>query len=209
MHADLQQKYNGRFFLGLGVSHQPAVQNAGMTYERPLRKLASYLDQLDAADPPVPKDERIIAALGPRALRLAADRSAGTHPYFTPPEHTRTTRELLGPDAIVAPEQMVVLETDADRARAVARPVVDRYLHLPNYTNNLQRLGFTPDEFENGGSDRVVDAIVAWGDEHKVLQRVREHHAAGADHVCIQVLTSEPSKLPMDGWRRLAQAWRA
>ncbi|MBV9174976.1 MAG: LLM class F420-dependent oxidoreductase [Chloroflexi bacterium] len=207
MHAELQRTYNGRFFLGLGVSHQHAIQNAGLTYERPLRRLAEYLDEIDGASPTVPKQERIIAALGPRALRLAGERSAGTHPYFTPPEHTRRAREALGPDAIIAPEQMVVLETDAEKARSVARPLIDRYLHAPNYTNNLLRLGFTPDEFENGGSDRVVDAIVAWGDEETILNRVREHHAAGADHVCIQILTSEPGKLPLDGWRRLAQAF--
>jgi probable F420-dependent oxidoreductase len=168
-----------------------------------------YLDDLDAADPPVPRQERIIAALGPRMLRLCGERSCGTHPYFTPPDHTRRAREALGPEAVIAPEQMVVLETDPERARALARPLIDRYLHAPNYTNNLLRLGFSADEFENGGSDRVVDAIVAWGDEQRVLERVREHHAAGADHVCIQVLTADPTKMPMDGWRRLAQAWRA
>jgi probable F420-dependent oxidoreductase len=209
MHAELQHKYNGRFFLGLGVSHQHVVHNAGLTYERPLQKMKSYLDELDAADPPVPKQERIIAALGPRMLQLAGERSAGTHPYFTPPQHTRQAREVLGPNAVIAPEQMVVLETDAQKARGIARPLIDRYLHAPNYTNNLLRLGFAQAEFENGGSDRVVDAIVAWGDEETVLKRVREHHTAGAEHVCIQVLTSEPAKMPMDGWRRLAQAWRS
>jgi probable F420-dependent oxidoreductase len=208
-HHALQQAHPGRFLLGLGVSHQHVVERAGLSYQRPLQKMQAYLDELDAAPTPVPRQERIIAALGPRMLELAGRRSCGTHPYFVPPEHTRLARQALGSEALIAPEQMVILETDAERARALARPHIDRYLHAPNYTNNLLRLGFTQDDFSNGGSDRVVDAIVAWGDEEAVLARVREHHAAGADHVCIQVLTNEPpGSLPMDGWRRLAAAWR-
>lgn len=207
MHARLHDRYNGRFLLGIGVSHHHVVERAGLQYQRPLAKMRHFLDELDAAPHPVPTQERVIAALGPKALQLTRERSAGTHPYFTPPEHTRRAREVLGPDAIVAPEQMVIIETDADKARALARPTLDRYLNAPNYTNNLLRLGFDAADFQNGGSDRVVDAIVAWGDEETVLKRVREHHTAGANHVCIQVLTAEPGKLPMDGWRRLARAW--
>ena len=133
-------------------------------------------------------------------------RSCGSHPYFVPPEHTRIARQSLGPSKVVAPEHMVVLEADPTKARAVARPSIDRYLHAPNYTNNLQRLGFSTSDFAEGGSDRLVDAIVAWGTPEKIVERVKEHLVAGADHVCIQVLTETPQDLPMamNGWRRLA-----
>jgi probable F420-dependent oxidoreductase len=206
MHHEVTQTYPGRFLLGLGISHQRVVQGAGLQYVKPLHKLSSYLDELDAAPTPVPVNQRILASLGPRSLKLARERSLGTHPYFMPVEHTRIARQAVGPGKIVAPEQMVVVETDPDRARAIARPSMDRYLHAPNYTNNLLRLGFAEQDFANGGSDRLVDAIVAWGDPGAIFQRVREHHAAGADHVCIQVLTPTPQDLPaaMDGWRQLA-----
>jgi probable F420-dependent oxidoreductase len=206
MHHDLARAHPGRFLLGIGISHQRVVEGAGLQYEKPLQRLRSYLDELDAAPTPVPIDERILASLGPRSLKLARDRSLGTHPYFVPVEHTRIAREAVGPGKIVAPEQMVVVETDPDRARAIARPSMDRYLHAPNYTNNLLRLGFTEQDFANGGSDRLVDAIVAWGDPTTVMRRVREHLAAGADHVCVQVLTERSQDLSaaMAGWRRLA-----
>src|SRR5207247_258718 len=167
--------------LGLGTSHQAVVERSGLTYEKPLAKLIAYLDELDAAPTPVPLDERILASLGPRSLRLSRDRASGTHPYFVPVEHTRIAREAVGPDKHVAPEQTVVLESDASRARGIARPQIDRYLHAPNYVSNLQRLGFTDDDVANGGSDRLVDAIVAWGEPDRIMQRVSEHHAAGAD----------------------------
>jgi probable F420-dependent oxidoreductase len=207
-HHTITQKYPGRFLLGIGISHERVVQGAGLTYEKPLQKLSAYLDELDAAPTPVPIDERILASLGPRSLRLARDRSCGTHPYFVPVEHTRIARAAVGPNKIVAPELMVVVESDPQRARAIARPTMDRYLHAPNYTNNLLRLGYSEEDFANGGSDRLVDAIVAWGDLARIMSRVREHHAAGADHVCIQVLTETPQDLEaqMNGWRQLAPA---
>jgi probable F420-dependent oxidoreductase len=169
--------------------------------------LSGYLDELDSAPTAVPIEERILASLGPRSLKLARERSAGTHPYFVPVEHTRIARQAVGPDKIVAPELMVVLETDPSRARVVARLSADRYLHAPNYTNNLLRLGFSEVDFTNGGSDRVIDAVIAWGDPGRIMERVREHHAAGADHVCIQVLTDPPQDFAaiMDGWRTLAR----
>jgi probable F420-dependent oxidoreductase len=206
MHRAMTQAHPGRFLLGIGISHQPLVESAGIKYERPLQKLASYLDELDSAPTPVPIDERILASLGPRSLALARERSLGTHPYFVPVEHTRIARQAVGPDKIVAPELMVVLETEPGRARAIARLSTDRYLHAPNYTNNLLRLGFSESDFSNGGSDRLVDANVAWGDPGSIMQRVHEHHAAGADHVCIQVLTDPPQDFAamMDGWRTLA-----
>jgi probable F420-dependent oxidoreductase len=210
-HRAITQAYPGRFLLGLGISHQRNVESSGLKYERPMQKLISYLDELDAAPTPVPVDERILASLGPRSLQIARERSLGSHPYFVPPEHTRIARQALGPGKILAPEQMVVVDADPARARAVARPSIDRYLHAPNYTNNLLRLGFEASDFENGGSDRLVDVIVAHGDPATVMQQVRLHHAAGADHVCIQVLTDPPADLAqsMNGWRQLAQVFRA
>jgi probable F420-dependent oxidoreductase len=207
-HHAITRAHPGRFLLGLGVSHQHVVDGSGWRYARPLQKMIAYLDELDSAPTPVPIDERILAALGPRMLALAGQRSCGTHPYFVPPEHTRIARQTLGPDK-VAPEQMVVLEADPARARVIARASIDRYLHAPNYTNNLLRLGFSDDDFANGGSDRLVDAIAAWGTPEQILQRVREHHAAGANDVCIQVLTETPQDLPsaMIGWRQLAAAF--
>jgi probable F420-dependent oxidoreductase len=208
-HQAITQAHPGRFLLGLGISHQAVVERSGLKYERPLAKLIEYLDELDAAPTPVPIDERILASLGPRSLRLARDRSAGSHPYFVPVEHTRIARQALGPGKLLAPEQMVVVESDPARARAIARPSIDRYLHAPNYTNNLLRLGFAEADFANGGSDRLVDAIVAWGDPARIMDKVHEHHRAGADHVCIQVLTEPPAVLnsAMDGWRQLAKVF--
>ncbi|HLZ25799.1 MAG TPA: LLM class F420-dependent oxidoreductase [Chloroflexota bacterium] len=204
-HHAITTAHPGRFLLGLGVSHQPVVERSGLTYQRPLAKMTAYLDALDAAPHPVPKAERILASLGPKSLAQAGARACGTHPYFVPPAHTRLAREALGPLAVVAPEQMVVLETDQARAREIARPLIDRYLHAPNYTNNLLRLGFTAADFSDGGSDHLVDAIVAHGDADTVMRRVQEHLDAGADHVCIQVLTPTPAAIPMDGWRQLAR----
>jgi probable F420-dependent oxidoreductase len=208
MHSELTRAYPDRFLLGIGISHPNVVQTAGLTYEKPLQKLRSYLDELDAAPTPVPVSERILASLGPLSLKLSRDRSAGTHPYFMPVEHTRISREAVGPGKIVAPELMVVVESDPSRARGIARPSMDRYLHAPNYVNNLLRLGFTEDDIGNGGSEKLVDALIAWGSPEKIMERVREHHAAGADHVCIQVLTETPGdlKAAMAGYRQLAPA---
>lgn len=139
-------------------------------------------------------------------LRLAAERSLGSHPYFVPPEHTVVARQILGTGPWLCPEQAVVLETDRDTARQIARAHMATYLALPNYVNNLKRLGFTDDDVSNGGSDRLVDAIVAWGDVDAIAKRVRAHHDAGADHVCIQVLDANPAILPMRQWRELAAA---
>ena len=207
MHHAVTEAHPGRFLLGLGVSHQPSVDAAGLKYERPLQKMASYLDQLDSAATPVPIDERILGALGPRNLTLARDRSLGTHSYFVPVEHTRISRQAVGAAKIVAPELMVVVERDPPKARAIARIMSTQYLRLPNYALNLLRLGFSESDFANGGTDRLVDAIVAWGDPSAIVERVREHHAAGADHVSIQVLTDPPQDFAaiMDGWRQLAR----
>jgi probable F420-dependent oxidoreductase len=197
----INSRYPGRFVLGLGIGHAPSV---GAAYHRPLRRLGQYLDELEAATPPVPVSGRAIAALGPRALELARDRSLGTLPYLTTPAHTRTAREILGPDKLVAPEQKVVLEEDPLKARAVGRVAVSRYLKLPNYVNNWRRLGFEEGDFEDGGSDRLVDALIAWGPPEQIRARVQEHFDAGADHVALQLLTSGPDRLPLDQVRVLA-----
>jgi probable F420-dependent oxidoreductase len=198
--------------IGLGSSHAPFVEPAGFSYRQPLRRLAAYLDELDASVPTVPSDRRVLAALGPRALALAVQRSVGAHPYLVTPEYTRGARAAVGPTALLAVEQKLVLETDPVHARAVARARLAQYLRLPNYTNSFLRQGFTVDDFADGGSDRLVDALVAWGDTDTVLERIAAHHAAGANHVAIQVLeSSDPhaqhdTPLPRAAWRQLARA---
>ena len=208
-HKTITSAYPDRFLLGIGVSHQPAVDGLrGHRYEKPVATMRAYLDAMDSAlyfaDPPPVAPVRVLAALGPRMLALAAERAAGAHPYFVPPEHTAVAREALGPDRLLAPEQAVVLETEPTAAREVARSHMATYLGLPNYTNNLRRLGWSDDDLAAPGSDRLVDAIVAWGDEEQVVRRVAEHRAAGADHVCLQVLDADPRAVPLEGWRRLA-----
>ena len=205
----LTEAYPRRFLLGLGVSHAPLVEGVrGHRYARPLSTMRTYLDAMDAAPytaaPPPVEPVRVIGALAPKMLRLSAERAAGAHPYFVPPEHTRRAREILGPGPLLAPEQAAVLETDARAARTIARGQMALYLTLPNYRNNLLRLGFAESDLDGGGSDRLVDAIVVWGDEDAIAGRVREHHAAGADHVCVQVLDPDPRALPLAQWRRLA-----
>lgn len=206
----LAEAYPGRFLLGLGVSHAHLV--AGVRkhdYSKPYSYMAEYLDRMDKARffavPPAEDPGRVLAALGPKMLELAATRANGSHPYFTTPDHTVMARETMGPDALLAPEQMVVLESDPAEARRIARGGMKIYLGLPNYYNNLRRIGFTEADWADGGSDRLVDAIVAWGTEAQIAARVAEHHAAGADHVCVQVLTGDPA-MPERQWRALAPA---
>ena len=201
--AELNDAYDGRFLLGLGVSHAPLVGTD--RYKRPLEKMRTFLDSLDVAAPPVLAEDRALAALGPKMLELARDRSLGAHPYLVTPEHTRVAREAVGPEKLVAPEQGVVLETDPGRARMVARTHLEIYLQLPNYTNNLRRLGFGDEDLREGGSDRLVDQVIAWGDEDAIRARVQEHRDAGADQVLIQALTDRDG-LPLEEWRRLAPA---
>ena len=190
--ATLGDAYPGRFVLGMGVSHAPMVDNSGQTYEKPLAHMAHYLEAMAASadigpvpEVPVP---RLLAALRPRMLELARDRTDGAHPYFVPPSHTPLARQTLGPDKLLVPEQAVVLATDPDTARQVARQHMAIYLQLPNYVNNLRHLGFTDDDLADGGSDGLVDAIVAWGGESSVATRVTELLDSGADHVLIQPL---------------------
>jgi probable F420-dependent oxidoreductase len=208
-HRTIEEAFPERFLLGLGVSHQPMVEGVrGHVYDKPLLAMERYLDGMDrsifVAASAAGEPARALAALGPKMLQLAATRAVGAHPYFVPVEHTAVARSVLGDGPLLAPEQAVVLSTDPDEARAIARQHMAVYLGLPNYTNNLRRLGFDDSDIDGGGSDRLVDAIVAWGDVDQIAARVAAHHDAGADHVCIQVLTPVPGALPMAEWRALA-----
>jgi probable F420-dependent oxidoreductase len=193
----IEARYPGRFLLGVGIGHPEATGE----YRSPFATIVDYLDQLDAAE--VPIMGRALAALGPKVLRVSAERTAGAHPYLTTPEHTRSARELIGPDVLLAPEQMVIIDDDPGRARATARPVVQRYLGLRNYTSNLRKLGFTEDDLAGSGSDRLIDELVAHGDAATVAGRLTEHLDAGADHVCAQVLGPAD---PVPALRELAAA---
>lgn len=188
--------YPGRFLLGIGVGHPEAHQQ----YQKPIDALRSYLDKLDEYG--VPTSRRVIAALGPQVLKLSAARSAGAHPYLTTPEHTAEARRLIGPEALLAPEHKAVLTTDAGEAREVGRKALDIYLNLQNYLNNWKRLGFTDEDVAKPGSDRLVDAVVAYGTPEAIAARLTEHLDAGADHVPVQVLTS--SDTLVDGLATLA-----
>ncbi|MFC4858906.1 LLM class F420-dependent oxidoreductase [Actinophytocola glycyrrhizae] len=185
-YARVTSAHPGRFLLGVGVGHPSMV---GARYTKPYDRLASYLDGLDEGG--VPESGRVLAALGPRVLRLARDRAAGAHPYLTTPEHTAQAREILGAGKLLVPEQKVVLSTDPGQAREIARSQLAMYLTLSNYTNNWLRLGFTQADLEDGGSDRLVDALVAWGDEEAIRGRIAEHWDAGADQVALQVLNED------------------
>jgi probable F420-dependent oxidoreductase len=191
----LVDAYPDRFLLGLGVSHAPTVKTRGQSYARPLEYMRRYLDAMDAAPYTGPKVEapRVLAALGPQMLRLSAERSLGAHPYFVPVEHTAIARKELGAGPVLAVEQAAVLSEDAAAARATARRHMKRYLELDNYANNLRRLGWAEPDLAEGGSDKLVDAIVAWGGAAAIKSRIDEHKKRGADHVCLQVLRVDPS----------------
>ena len=198
--ARVERRHPGRFLLGVGAGHREATQQ----YAQPYATLARYVDVLRAGG--VPRDRLVLAALGPRMLRLAGDRAAGAIPYLVPAEHTARARALLGPGPLLAPEQMVVLDTDPARARALARTRVQRpYLGLVNYTSNLRRLGWSAADVSGAGSDALIDALVAHGTPGQVAAQLTRHLDAGADHVCIQLVTPEGTS-PLDGYRALAEA---
>ena len=205
----LNEAYEGRFLLGLGASHHTITEWVRKhDYSKPLSTMRTYLERMDASmfkgvEPSEPTT-RVIAALGPKMLALGAEMTDGVHPYFVPVEHTAIAREAVGPDKIVATEQMVVLDTDPASARETARKHMKVYVGLPNYANNLMRLGFTEDEITNM-DDRLVDAIVVWGTVDDIAERVRAHHDAGASHVCVQVLRPDRDP-PITEWRELAAA---
>lgn len=209
-HRTLSEAHPGRFLLGLGVSHAPMVEGLRHhDYRRPLTAMREYLAAMDGAflvsPAPAESPARVLAALGPKMLALAGEQAQGAHTYFVTPEHTAVAREALGASPILAVEQAAVFETDAVRAREIARTYMATYLGLPNYTNNLRRLGWGDDDLDGGGSDRLVDAIVAWGDLDAIAQRVDAHRAAGASHVCVQVLMPAMTDVPRAEWRELAQ----
>ncbi len=205
----LAEAFNNRFLLGLGVSHQPLIEGVRkQAYVKPYSLMKQYLAAMAEAPftavGPSEAPPTVIAALGPKMLELARRATQGAHPYFVPPEHTAVAREALGPQPLLAVEQMVILDTNAETARTLARGDMQRYLRLPNYTNNLRRLGYTEEDLA-GPSDHLVDAIVAWGDEDAIVARVQAHLDAGADHVCVQHLVADRSVVPLEAWRRLAE----
>lgn len=207
LHHRLRTRHPGRFRLGLGIGHRPLVEQVTPgVYTRPFHALDAYLDELDAGAPGVSAGERVLAALGPRMLGVSRERAAGAHPYLVTPEHTRMARACLGPDRLLAPEQHAVLEKDPAVARAIARRYLTTYWTLPNYMRNFERMGFNDDDLASAGSDRMVDALVAWGDIDQVLNRVQAHLDAGADHVCVQFLSEDRLTFPVAAWRRLAAA---
>jgi probable F420-dependent oxidoreductase len=198
--------WRDRFVLGLGVSHAALIDHGNPgRYTKPYTHMVEYLDGLDRAEPPVPERARLLAALRPRMLELARDRAAGAFPYFVPPEHVAEARSALGASSLLAVELAVVLDTDPASARATARNHTGIYVTLPNYTDNLRRFGFDDDDFTGAGSDRLVDAIVAWGDLDAIKARVQLMRDAGADHVCVQLICADDAAL-RSGWRELAAA---
>jgi probable F420-dependent oxidoreductase len=205
-YASLTQAHGERFLLGIGCSHAPLIDSKEPgRYRKPLAATRLFLDALDAAEQPVPAENRVLAALGPKMLELSATRARGAHPYLVTPDHTRQARQELGGEPLLLPEQTVLLTDNRDEARDVGTDWLRAYLALPNYANNLLRSGFTEDDLATV-SDRLFDAIIAWGDEDAIARRVDEHKQAGADHVCVQALTADPRDFPREQWRRLAAA---
>ena len=202
--------YPGRFLLGLGVSHAPIIKNRGMgaAWQRPLEHMREYLDAMEKAPytGPAVETPRVLAALGPKMLRMSAERSLGAHPYFVPVEHTTIARKELGAGPLLAVEQAAVLATDAPTARATARRHMKRYLELDNYANNLRRIGWADSDIAKGGSDALVDAICVWGDTAAIKKRIDDHLARGADHVAVQVIRVDVNAPPTQEWRALAPA---
>ena len=198
--ADVAAQSGGRFLLGVGVGHPEATA----AYRSPRETMEAFFDGLDAADPPVPRTERMAAALGPRMLDLAAARTRGPHTYFVPPEHTRFARERIGADALLAAEVAVVVEPDAGAAREIARAYATTYLRLRNYTSNLMRFGFTEADIAGGGSDRLIDAVIPHGSAERIAAAIGGHFDAGADHVCVQPLGHGPE--PLADYEALARA---
>jgi probable F420-dependent oxidoreductase len=207
----LTEAFPERMLLGLGVSHKNLVNDLrGHDYQKPLSAMRNYLDAMDAApyiaERPATPVRRVLAALGPKMLKLAAEKVDGAHPYFVTPDHTARARVTLGDGPLLCPEQAVVLETDPAKAREVGRAYTSVYLSQPNYVNNVLRLGWSEKDLGSGGTDAFVDALVAWGDVEQIVARVADHFAAGADHVCVQALDADRRGVPLEQWRELAPA---
>jgi probable F420-dependent oxidoreductase len=198
-HAKLTADHPDRFLLGIGMGHPEATSE----YKRPLKTMGEFFDGLDAAETPVPRDQRLAAALGPKMLDLAKERSLGTHPYFIDVEHTRFARERVGDGVLVAPEVAVVVEDDPETARRFAREYAELYLGLSNYTKNLLEFGYTQADIDDGGSDRLIDAVIPHGSPEAIAEAIRAHLNAGADHVCLQPLGHGPE--PLEDFATLAQ----
>jgi probable F420-dependent oxidoreductase len=208
-HAQLDDAYPDRFLLGLGIGHAKFLDEESAARSRkPLSVISEYLDELERYAPAGSAPSRVVAALGPKMVQLAGERTLGVHPYMVPVEHTAFVRDLLGDVPIVAPELSVVLGGTVDEARARARADLALYLQLPNYVTVWQRLGYGEGDLADGGSDRLVDALYAMGGIEQIGERIRQHHAAGADHVCLRVVTNAPmsgvERIPREEWRRLA-----
>jgi probable F420-dependent oxidoreductase len=207
----LAEATGGRFVLGVGVSHAPSVATRGGVYEQPIEHMSTYLDAMEAAGYAGPAAARpvplVLAALGPRMLELAAARTDGAHTYFVPVAHTAPARDRIG-DAVLVVEQTAVIGTDAEAGRRVARAFAEHYLELPNYANNLRRLGWSDADLASGGSDRLIGAVVAHGDAGTIVRRVRDHLEAGADHVCVQLRAADPTDPCVGGFAELGAALR-
>ncbi len=211
-HKTLTEAFPERFLLGIGASHGNMVKALHkQSYDKPYSAMVEYLDTMDAgmfaATPPSTPTHRVLAALGPKMIKLAGERADGAHPYFATPDHTKVAREILGEGPMLAPEQAVIFETDPMKAREIARKFMGTYTRLPNYANNLLRHGFTQDDIKGANgqpSDKLVDAICAWGSLDVIRQRIKDHLDAGASHVCVQVLRDDLLALPSEEWRELA-----
>ena len=203
----LADAFGDRLALGIGVGHEYTTERRGVEWKGPLGRMRAYLDRMDAADhlpAPATPPQRMLAALGDGMLRLAAERALGAHTYFVPVEHTAHAREVLGPEPVLAVEQTVVLSSDRSVAHGIGRAWTGGYLELPNYANNWRRLAYGADDVAGGGRDRLVDAAIAWGDVDAVATRVREHLAAGADHVCVQLVFDDEAEVGVPQLRELA-----
>jgi probable F420-dependent oxidoreductase len=203
----LAEAWPNRFVLGIGVSHVPLVSERGHQYDKPVTTMRTYLDAMEHAPfrlKSAPTPPIVLAALGPKMLELARERTAGAHPYFVPVEHTKEARRILGSDRVLAPEAAVVFARDRESARTAGNRYMNTYLNLENYRRNLERLGWGAEDLTAPGSDRIFDAVVAWGDDGQIAAKLKRHLEAGADHVAVQVLTSKPDVAPLDDLRRLA-----
>ena len=200
--ARLDEIHGARTVVGLGISDPNSAKRHGQDFGSPISSMGAYLDELDAAATPLPPARRLLGAMGPRMVALAADRTAGIHPFLVTPQYSANQRATIGPEPFIAPHQAIVLDTDPDRARTAARLGVGMFIGFPAYQNNLRRLGYGDSDLIPGGSDRLIDALVAWGSIEDIEQRLREHLDAGADHVAVHVLGG--NGIPLPQWRELA-----
>jgi probable F420-dependent oxidoreductase len=204
-HHRLTAAHGPRLLTGIGVSNADSARSKGQTYPGAVTAMTDYLDRIDAATDPIPHNERVLAALGPKMTKLAAERASGSHPFLVTPQYVANSREIGGRDMLLAPHQIVVLDESPSDARETARGMVGAALGLPSYQANVRRMGFGDDDLASGGSDRLIDAVVAWGDLDAIAGRIREHFDAGADHVALQVLAVPGGLTTAQVWRELAE----